>query len=299
MTADSAFSVEDFLEALTAQLDRTQDALRVKAVNRPLTYAIRDFSMELKVFVELGADGRVMFRPSASDDSGASVVHIGFTTVNRTMIEENTVSLSTVRSPTLDELGLDEQERRGLERLGVRNAAQLDRLRRTTGEAAVARFSGLPVSRLRQAMAQGRPSVRTVRPAGDPTDPGRFDAPAGEVGGTYPAIEPRTPGAPPPGGDGGLTVVRLPGATRRLVVGGPRLDETTQRARLAGRTLDVLPVDGGVEIDLGEDSSDGTLELDLGDEGVVALALQFDPVAGAPQPPVGPGRLTADPWRSP
>jgi hypothetical protein len=99
VTPDSSFPVEDFLEAITSQLDRTQDALRLKSVNRPLTYAIRDFSMELKMFVELAADGRVMFRPSASDDTGASVVHIGFTTVNRTMIEENTVSLSAVRSP--------------------------------------------------------------------------------------------------------------------------------------------------------------------------------------------------------
>ena len=46
MAGDSSFRCEDFLEAITSQLDRTQDALRLKAVNRPLTYAIRDFSLE-------------------------------------------------------------------------------------------------------------------------------------------------------------------------------------------------------------------------------------------------------------
>ena len=30
----------EFLEAITAQLDQTQDALRLKAVNRPLTFAL-------------------------------------------------------------------------------------------------------------------------------------------------------------------------------------------------------------------------------------------------------------------
>ena len=261
VTPDTAFSVRDFLEAITAQLDQTQDALRLKSVNRPLTYAIRDFSMELKVFVELAPDGRVMFRPSASDSSGASVVHIGFTTVNRTMIEENTVSLSAVRSPTLEELGLDEQERRQLERLGVRTAAQLNQLRRTTGDTTVARFSGLPVSRLRQALAQGRPSIRTVQP-----DSGTAD------------------------GDGPTSPVRLPMGTRRIVIGGPRLDEAAQRARLSGQPLELQPADGGVAVDLGDGATDGTLELDLGPDGTLSVGLEFEPDS-RPAP--------TDPWRSP
>jgi hypothetical protein len=265
MTASGGgFAVEDFLEAITNQLDRTQDSLRLKSVNRPLTYAIRDFSMELKVYVELGADGRVVFRPSAADDTGASVVNIGFTTVNRTMIEENTVSLSSVRSPTLDELGLDEQERRQLERLGVRNAEQLDQLKRTTGENTVSRFSGLPVDRLRRAMAQGRPSVTSVKPVAVPA----------------PAEQPvHQPTVPP-------EVVRVPPRTRRLVLGGPRLEETTQHARLDGRSLGVRPVDGGIEVDLGDEASDGDLELDLGEHGMVSMSLEFEP----DEP--------TDPWRS-
>jgi hypothetical protein len=261
------FPVEEFLQAITSQLDRTQDALRLKSVTRPLTYAIRDFSMELKVFVELSPDGKVLFRPSASDDTGASVVHIGFTTVNRTMIEENTVSLSAVKSPTLDELGLDEQERRQLERLGVSNAAQLDQLKATTGESTVARYSGLPVSRLRQAMAAGRPVIRSVTPVAEP-------APANNATNANNAT-------PPP------DRVRVPAGTRRLVVDGPGVGESPLRARLRGRPLSVRPVDGGAEIDLGEEGEDGTLQLDLGGDDVVSMALEFE----AP--------VVDDPWRSP
>jgi hypothetical protein len=84
-------------------------------------------------------------------------------------------------------------------------------------------------------------------------------------------------------------VVRLPRATRRVHIGGTRLDETARHARLNQRPLDLHPVDGGVEVDLGDDAEDGTLELDLGDDGVVAMALEFDP---APAPDGG------DPWRS-
>lgn len=302
VTGDAGFPVEDFLEAITSQLDRTQDALRLKAVTRPLTYAIRDFSMDLKVFVELAPDGKVMFRPSAADDTGSSVVHIGFTTVNRTMIEENTVSLSAVKSPSLDELGLDEQERRQLEKLGIRNASQLEQLKRTTGENTVARFSGLPVSRLRQALAQGRPSIKTVRPVAGPggqiitttappllrTEPVGSQEPDRS---SRPVTEPVTPSSAVP------DRVRIPPRTRRIVLGGPRIEETTEHARLAGRPLQIRSVDGGIEVDLGDDAANGTLELDLGDDGVVSMSLEFDPDDEFVSD--DRGQAPTDPWRTP
>src|ERR1700712_4345130 len=59
MSREHSFLVEDFLAAIASQLDRTQDVLALKAVNRPLTYAIRDFTMELKVFVEMDPGGAI------------------------------------------------------------------------------------------------------------------------------------------------------------------------------------------------------------------------------------------------
>jgi hypothetical protein len=159
-----SFLVEDFLEAITSQLDRTQDALALKAVNRPLTYAVRDFSLDLKVFVEMDRQGNIRFRPAGSNEEGASTVRIEFTTITRPMIEENTVSLEVTRSPTLEELGLSGDERRQLERFGVRNAEQLRRLQSTTGDTAVSRLARIPVQRLRDALRLGRPRVDRVEP---------------------------------------------------------------------------------------------------------------------------------------
>ena len=60
MASDGSFLVEEFIDAITSQLDRVQDALRVKAVNRPLTYALKDLSLELKVFVDMDEQGNVL-----------------------------------------------------------------------------------------------------------------------------------------------------------------------------------------------------------------------------------------------
>jgi len=159
-----AFLVEDFLEAITAQLDRTQDALRIKAVNRPLTYAIREFNLDLKVFVEMDKEGNVRFRSGGANEEGASTVRIGFTTMTRPMVEENTVSMAETSSPSLDELGLHGEERKKLERMGVRNATQLRRLKASAGAPTMARLSGVPLERLRNALDRSKPQIRSITP---------------------------------------------------------------------------------------------------------------------------------------
>ena len=106
MAGDGSFLVEEFLDAIASQLDRTQDALAFKAVNRPLTYAIKDFNLQLQVFVEMDADGSVRLRSSGPNETGASTISIGFTTITKPMIEENTVALAASRTPSLAEAGV-------------------------------------------------------------------------------------------------------------------------------------------------------------------------------------------------
>lgn len=176
MPDTAGFLIEDFLEAVSAQLDRTQDALRSKAVNRPLTFAIKDFAIDLSVFVDLDPQGRVRFRPSSAGENGASTVKIAFTTITRTMIEENTVGLEMSQSTPLAEIGMDPDEQRRLERLGVRTTAQLRNYSKRTGDdgEGLSRLAGVSADRLRQALQMSRPRLDRVTaepPRGGPPPP--------------------------------------------------------------------------------------------------------------------------------
>ena len=164
MSGTGSFLVEEFINSITVQLDRVQDSLRLKSVNRPLTYALKDFSLDLQVFIELDVQGNVRFRNSAPNETGASTVRLGFTTITKPMIEENTISLAVSRSPSLDQIGLEPEERRKLEQLGVRNAAQLQNLYSSTGAPAMSRLSDVPLDRIRQALQRGKPQVKQVIP---------------------------------------------------------------------------------------------------------------------------------------
>lgn len=156
--------VEDFINAITTQLDRVQDALRLKAVNRPLTYALKDIALDLQVFVEVDAQGNVRFRSSGANETGASTIRLGFTTITKPMIEENTVSLAMTKSPNLEDIGLVAEDKRRLEQLGVRNVAQLEELRRSTNTTTVSNLTGIPVESLRRALMLGKPKITQVVP---------------------------------------------------------------------------------------------------------------------------------------
>ena len=75
-------ALEDFIQAVQSQLDTAQARMTLKAQNDrlPLTFAIRDISMDLKAHVEVQR-GEVRIRPAGPADADASVLHLVFAAI--------------------------------------------------------------------------------------------------------------------------------------------------------------------------------------------------------------------------
>jgi hypothetical protein len=193
------FLVDDFLDAVSSQLDRTQDSLAAKGQVRPLVFALRNFRIQLQVFVSMDGEGNIRLRSASPGETGASTLELEFTTVTRAMIEENTISLAMAQAPSLQEAGLKREDAQKLERLGIRTIAQLQELRASgAGLDGISRLTAgaVPADRLRAALRAGRPQVLTIAPAPDPAT--------------------AVPDAPPP-------VVQIAPGTRRIELGGKNL----------------------------------------------------------------------------
>ncbi|MFO1310633.1 MAG: hypothetical protein U1F41_01070 [Burkholderiales bacterium] len=259
MAGDGGFLVEDFIDAITTQLDRVQDTLRLKAVNRPLTYALKDLQLDLKVFIDMDRDGRVRFRSAGAEDTGASVVHFGFTTITKPMIEENTISMTAAKSASLDELGLKPEEQRRLERMGVSNLAQLQKLGSSAGVGTVARLTDVPLDRIRHALRQGAPAVHAVQPA--PRAPSPV-APA-------PVRSAPAPQRP---------VLRIPqGSQRMTLLGRNFMSDEPPQVSLDGEPLAIREHDTDrIVVDLPPHARGGTLAVSLGDGEPVHYELAID-----------------------
>jgi hypothetical protein len=285
MPGENSFLVEDFINSITTQLDRVQDSLRIKAVNRPLTYALKDLSLELKVFAELDEEGNVRFRTARANEAGASVVNLNFTTITKPMIEENTISLATSRSASLDELGLKPDEQRRLEQIGVRNLAQLNRLQSSAGLKALERIAVIPAERLRLALSEGKPRVTAVAPVSPAPvtpppsttwpPPQMLPPQAPKPGPRLPSLPPAGPERPPRLG----AVIKFPPGQRRIEITGKgllNLDDAPV-ASLNGQALAVAELDHDrMVVDLPPEAQSGTLAITMPQGEVVTFAMDID-----------------------
>jgi hypothetical protein len=211
----------------------------------------------------MDTSGNVRLRSAAPGESGASALKLEFTTITRPMVEENTVSLAQAQAPSLTEVGLKPDEQRALERVGVRNVAQLQTLRASgAGVDGIARLtSGLvPADRLRAALRRGQPTIGGVRPV----PPSPTPVPVAE-----PPVATPTP-AP---------VVHVPAGTRHIQLVGSNLLTGPARpvVRLDGRLLPHREAsDDELEVELPDVVHAGALEVDLGDDQPVRYQLQVE-----------------------
>jgi len=168
---DAGVPFDLLIQALTEQLDKAQASMAIKArVGKlPLTFAVKDVSIDLRAFVQV-IDDDIYLRPAGPGESEASTVKLSLTTITKSMVDENAVDFSTEEPQfSLKEaLGdrISDSEQRQLERIGVRTVSQLNELKKTAGADVIARLSRMPVNRLQQALMQAAaPRVTRVEQA--------------------------------------------------------------------------------------------------------------------------------------
>src|SRR5215468_8231921 len=166
--AGNAVALEDFIQAVQSQLDNAQARMTLKAQNDrlPLTFAIRDISMDLRAHVEM-AQGEVRIRPAGPSDTDPTVLHLVFAAITKPMIDENAVQLAVDDKDDvpLSDLGdaLDEDERRRLEGIGVRTVSKLNELKQRGLGGSVGRITRLPVDKLERVLSRAaRPMVDDI-----------------------------------------------------------------------------------------------------------------------------------------
>ena len=167
--AKGGVPIEQFIQALTTQLDRAQNAMALKAENLdlPLTFAVKDLSLDLRTHVEV-VKSVVRIRPAAPGDLDASTLHISLTTITKPMIRENAKAMKfDPQEQTLKDADLTEEEQNRLEWAGIHTVDQLRRSTESGGGGDVERVANLPVDRLRQALSKAsHPQVERIEPYG-------------------------------------------------------------------------------------------------------------------------------------
>ncbi len=198
---DAGMQFDLFIQALTEQLDKAQAtmALKARVGKLPLTFAVKDVQLDLRAFVQF-IDDDLFVRPAGPGESEASTIKLSLTTITRSMVEENSVDISTddPKFSLREALGDDfDEDRRRLERIGVHTVKQLTELRQSAGADVIERLARLPVNRLQQALLRAAaPRASQVRqgrsngsaPAEDDPTQIRIHSPLLRSGGRLPLV---------------------------------------------------------------------------------------------------------------
>jgi hypothetical protein len=69
------WNLEDFVDSLVVELDKTRETLAVKAINKQLTYTVKDLAIDLNIFPTFDGD-TIKFITAQPGQQGASKVNI-------------------------------------------------------------------------------------------------------------------------------------------------------------------------------------------------------------------------------
>lgn len=123
---NKSWNLETFLDSLIFELDKAQDTLSVKGLNRKLTYMVQDMNLELELFPEFDGD-TVRFITAKPGETGASKISFQLGSIRDTQIREVTRPPMQQGETSIDEVDLPEPERKELKKLGIHSTEDLRR----------------------------------------------------------------------------------------------------------------------------------------------------------------------------
>lgn len=126
---NKSWQLEDFIDSLVFELDKARDTLSVKGLSSPLSYAVKDVSLDLNVFPEFdGTD--VRFTTASTGDTGSSKISLSLGSITDRQIRETTKKPITGDDIAINEIDeIDDTTKQQLNRMGIRSAEDIKKLK--------------------------------------------------------------------------------------------------------------------------------------------------------------------------
>jgi len=162
MSENAAWQLEDFVDSLVVDLDKTRETLAVKAINKPLTYSVKEVALDLNIFPTYDGD-RVTFTTAQAGQQGASKVTIQLGSITDQQVRATSKAPTAKNEIPLDRLDVDQKTKRKLRKLGVTSDDDLKQLERKNVDIAKVSDSGLDYRKLAQQIEKSRRSQNPPR----------------------------------------------------------------------------------------------------------------------------------------
>lgn len=121
---NTSWSLEDFVDSLVVELDKTRETLAVKAINKPLTYTVKEMSMDVNIFPTFDGD-QVKFVTAQPGQTGASKVTIQLGSITDQQVRATSKVTGLKKDIAIEDIPVDKKTKRQLRKMGVTSVDDL------------------------------------------------------------------------------------------------------------------------------------------------------------------------------
>lgn len=122
------WNIERFLDSFIIELDKAQDTLAIKGINRKLTYTVKDVALDLHVFPSF-QEGKVLFTNAKPGETGASKMSIQLGSITDAQIAQHASEPLRADDISIDELEeIDDETKREMRKIGVNSVKDINRM---------------------------------------------------------------------------------------------------------------------------------------------------------------------------
>ncbi|MBC9794795.1 hypothetical protein [Sinomicrobium weinanense] len=166
-STNKSWKLESFLDSLIVELDKARETLAVKAINKPLTYAVKDVNLEMQLFPSFDGN-HVEFITARPGQQGASKIGIQLGSITDQQIRKTTkepVTSDDVSIDLVDEI--DEDTKQSLRKIGVTSVEDLNEVKKKNVDIEKASNRKVNYAKLAKLLSKARrgnspPNVKNV-----------------------------------------------------------------------------------------------------------------------------------------
>jgi hypothetical protein len=121
------WNLESFIDSLVIELDKAREVLAVKAINRPLTYTVKDVGLDLNLFPTFDGD-EVRFVTAQPGQTGASKLSIQLGSITDQQIRQTSKEPITRDNISIEAIDIDPETKKSLRKMGVSSVDDLEKI---------------------------------------------------------------------------------------------------------------------------------------------------------------------------
>ena len=159
---NATWRLEDFVDSLVVELDKTRETLAVKAINKPLSYSVKELALDVNAFPTYDGDA-VRFLTAQPGQQGASKLTIQLGSITDQQVRATTKLRPDQSDESLGEIDVDDKTRTRLRKIGVNTVDDLKDLQARKVDLKAATGSDIDYTSLARKIGQSRRAAAAPR----------------------------------------------------------------------------------------------------------------------------------------